>query len=114
RTQNKESTSVLALERRTGRLVLESEVNGNRCVNCDTLCEPSKQTITLTLFSMQANKLLTFHFTDKPTPPEPPAHTGQYASNPAGESGTVDRTLGAALDLFNRSLAPRPPIPPRP
>jgi hypothetical protein len=116
--------SVLALDRKSGRIVYENDTVSALAMSCDIVADPAKQTVTLAIFGQMA-KSLTFQFTDRPTPPQPPAQTGALASNSTAQPpGTIDRSIGANLDLINRGLnllpfAPRPgpqpvPAPPAP
>jgi hypothetical protein len=64
----------------------------------------------------QSNRNFTFQFTDAPRPPQPPAQTGEMASTSAGRpAGTVDNSLGAAIERLRRSGNPGilgPPVAP--
>src|SRR4029453_6941253 len=95
--------SVLALDRKSGRIVYENDNVSALAMSCDIVADPAKQTVTLAIFGQMA-KSLTFQFTDRPTPPQPP--------------GPIDRSIGATLDLINRGLNPLPfaprPGPPAP
>ena len=122
RGNTKSTASVLALDRRDGRPVYENDaVLPQIANNCEVSVEPTKQSVTLSLYG-GSNKTLVFKLTDKPTPPQPPAQTGSVASSTAGQApGVVDGAVGAAVDLLNRGLNPRillprtaPPLPPRP
>jgi hypothetical protein len=112
RTSAPTKASVLALDRRDGRIVYDSDNVGNTANSCDVVAEPTKDAVTLTLYST-ALKTLAFRLTDKPTPPEPPARTGLMAIDAADKPpGALDRTVGVAIELLQRGiLPPRPPIP---
>jgi outer membrane protein assembly factor BamB len=117
---NKLTTAVLALDRRTGRSVYENESPG-MAMTCDATADPVKHIASLVLIG-QNNRAVNFQFTDQPQPPEPPAQTGEMASVSAGQPpGTADNSLGAAIDLLRNGprilfppAAPRPPAPARP
>jgi outer membrane protein assembly factor BamB/tetratricopeptide (TPR) repeat protein len=111
-TNNKTPTAILALDRRTGRNVYENELSGPTTVTCDITADPVKQTVTLGLVS-SGTRNVTFHFTDKPLPPQPPAQTGEMASS-ARRSASSDNTLGAAIELLKRGLIPDSPPRPAP
>jgi hypothetical protein len=103
---NNLATAVLVLDRRTGRSVYESDQKGAMAVTCDIVASLPDQTVTLSLIG-QSNRAISFHLTDKPQPPQPPAQTGQMASSEAGQPpGTVDRTIEAAMGAINRGLNP--------
>jgi hypothetical protein len=108
---NKTSTAVLALDRGTGRNVYENELATAMTVTCEVAADLLKQSVTLALVG-QGNRAITFQFTDKPLPPQPPAQTGEMASTSAGRlPGTTDNSLGAAINLLNRGLSPSNLIP---
>jgi hypothetical protein len=99
---NKLSTSLLVLDRRTGRNVYEKDLLGSS-LSCDIVADPAKQTATIGLFG-QPNRSLTFQLTSKPMAPEPPAQTGEMASAAAHRRpGTVDISLGEAIELLRNS-----------
>jgi outer membrane protein assembly factor BamB len=98
---NKMTTAVLAIDRRTGRSVYEQDLNGHAST-AEVTVDPVKQSVTLALIG-QTNRSLNFLFTDRPLPPQPPAQTGEMASSSAGQPrGNVVKSLGAAIDLFKR------------
>jgi hypothetical protein len=98
---NKMTTAVLALDRRTGRSVYEQDLAGH-ANSAEVTVDSVKQSVTLALMG-QTNRQLHFLFTDKPLPPQPPAQTGEMASSSAGRApGNVDKGLGAAIDLLRR------------
>jgi hypothetical protein len=100
------NASVLALDRRTGRIVYENDGAAPQSVSCDIVADPLKQTVTLSLLG-QATKSLLFQLTNKPIPPQPPAQTGNLASSSAGQPpGKADRSIGAAIELLQRGLVP--------
>jgi outer membrane protein assembly factor BamB len=110
---NKTSTVILALDRRTGQIVYENELAGAMAVTCDVVADLPKRTVTLALVGGQGNRGVTFQFTDNPRPPQPPAQTGEMASTAAGRlPGVVDQTLGAAIQLLQGSFEQRGVLPP--
>ena len=113
---NKRTTGLLVLDRRTGRNVLEKELQG-KSVSCDILVDPVKQTTLLALFG-DTNRSITFQMTAIPLAPEPPAQTGEMASASANQpAGSVDASLGAAIELLRngpRFLFPPAPVAPPP
>jgi hypothetical protein len=102
------TTSVLVLDRQSGRPVYENDaVLPQVAANCDVAVDPAKNSVTLSLLGGN-NKTLVFKLTDKPTPPEPPAQTGAVASNTAGQlPGAPEDAARAAVQLLNRGLDPR-------
>lgn len=99
---SKLSTNLLVLDRRTGRNVYEKDLLGSS-TSCDIVADPAKQTVTIGLFG-QPNRSVTFQLTSKPMAPEPPAQTGEMASAAANRrSGTVDISLGEAIELLRNS-----------
>ena len=99
---SKLSTSLLVLDRRTGRNVYEKDLLGSS-LSCDIVADLVKQTATIGLFG-QPNRSLTFQLTSKPMAPEPPAQTGEMASAAANRRpGTVDISLGEAIELLRNS-----------
>jgi outer membrane protein assembly factor BamB len=103
---NKLTTAVLALDRRSGRNVYQKEFDG-MASNCDIMADPVKHSASLLLG--QTGRAVTFQFTDRPLAPEPPANTGETAS--AGGSrpaGAADRSLGPSIDLLRRAQGNSP------
>jgi outer membrane protein assembly factor BamB len=112
--QNKTPTAVLALDRRTGQSIYESDIPGAMAATCDIVADPAKHTVTLALVGT-GSRALTFHFTDKPQPPEPPAQTGEMASAAASRlPGQADTSISAALEFLRGGLGPAILAPPRP
>jgi hypothetical protein len=108
-TTSTTKASVLALDRRDGRIVYQSDDAANQVNNSDCVVDPTKETVTLTLYS-NTSKSFAFKLTDQPTPPQPPAQTGGAASTTAGQPrGRVDRSIGTAIDALNRGLIVPPP-----
>jgi hypothetical protein len=110
-TNNKLSTNVLVLDRRSGRNVYEKELAGT-FNSSDIFADPAKYTATIALFG-QPPRSIHFQMTANPLAPEPPAQTGEMASTAANRrAGTVDITLGDAIELLRNS--PRNLFPPAP
>jgi outer membrane protein assembly factor BamB len=108
---NKMSTAVLALDRRTGEAIYQQDLANAIAVTCDIIAEPTKSSVTLALIG-QANRTLTFQFTSQPRPPTPPAQLGQVAG-PGRQPlvGAVDLDVGEAIRALNRGLSPKVLIP---
>jgi outer membrane protein assembly factor BamB len=107
---NRMTTSVLAIDRRTGGKIYEKEHPGNMTAMSDVAADLARQTVSLALIGQ--NRTITFQFTDKPQPPQPPAQTGDMASNSAGRPrGVVDPSISAALELLRGGIDPRALIP---
>jgi outer membrane protein assembly factor BamB len=115
-----QSVSVLCLDKRDGRVVYDGGVTQNgttaqQASHCDILADPVKRTVTLALITQPSPSSLVFQVTDKPFPPQPPAQTGEVASETAGQpAGTVDGSIGRAIERINRGgnpadLIPAPP-----
>jgi len=114
RANNKVATSVLVLDRRTGRNVYEKDLSG-AADSSDIVADPAKQTATLALFG-EPSRSITFLMTDKPLAPQPPAQTGEMASAAAGRKpGTVDISLSDAIEQLQNTPRERfdvGPLPP--
>ena len=115
-----QSVSVLCLDKRDGRVVFDGPVTQNgttasKASHCDIIADPVKRTVTLALITQPSPCSLVFQVTDKPFPPQPPAQTGEVASETAGQpAGTVDPSIGRAIERINRGqnadgLFPAPP-----
>jgi outer membrane protein assembly factor BamB len=115
-SNNKRTTNVLVLDRRTGRNVYEKELNG-QAMSCDIAVDATKHLTTLALFG-DTNRSLTFEATDQPVAPEPPAQTGDVASRAANRpAGVAEINLADAIEAFRntpRVLAPAGAILPGP
>ena len=106
--------SVLCLDRRDGRIVWDSdaETTSERRIAsqvnfCEIVADPAKRSVTLAVQSPPTGRVVTVQFTDQPTPPQPPAQTGEMSSNSVGAlAGTVDRSIDAAFELLNRGINP--------
>jgi outer membrane protein assembly factor BamB/tetratricopeptide (TPR) repeat protein len=113
-SNNKRTTNLLVLDRRTGRNVYEKELNG-QAMSCDIAADLTKQTTTLALFG-DTNRSLTFQATDKPLAPEPPAQTGDVATRASNRPGIVTEiNLADAIEAFRntpRVLEGNPVAPP--
>jgi outer membrane protein assembly factor BamB len=111
--------SVLCLDRRDGRLVWDSDnetANERRIISqvnfCEIVADPAKWAVTLAVQSPPTGRAVTIQFTDQPTPPQPPAQTGELSSKSVGSlAGTVDRSIDAAFELLNRGINPARLIP---
>ncbi len=126
--------SVLCLDRRDGRIVWDSDnetANERRILSqvnyCEIVADPAKRSVQLTMQSPPTGRAVTIQFTDQPTPPQPPAQTGEMSSKSVGVlAGTVDRSIDAAFELLGRGINParlipraapvpgQPPMPPAP
>jgi hypothetical protein len=96
---NKLTTAVLALDRRTGREVYSHELPGIAST-ADIVVDPLKQNASLALIG-NSNRSVTFQFTDKPLPPQPAAKSGDAAAKNSGQKPGV-AGLGAAIDNLIR------------
>jgi hypothetical protein len=103
---NKASTVVLALDRRTGEMAYENELIGTVVTQTEAVVDASKHTVSLAI-SGQGSKTLIFQFTDLPRPPQPPAQTGEMASSSVDkQAGTLEPSLGAAIEMLQRGFVP--------
>jgi outer membrane protein assembly factor BamB len=99
------SPSLLVLDRRNGRIVHDAAVGTNQpATHCDIVADPLRQTVTLHFASQSSvSRPVVLKLTDRPIPPQPPAQTGDMASDRAGQPpGVVDRSVGAAVEQLNR------------
>jgi outer membrane protein assembly factor BamB len=98
------STSVLALDKRDGRVLYYDEGFLSQVLNVDVLVEPRQREVILHLASYNESRTLTIKLTDEPAPPQPPAQTGYLSSLAVGElPGTVDQSVHAAVELMQRA-----------
>jgi outer membrane protein assembly factor BamB len=108
---NKVTTNLLVLDRRTGRNVAEKGWDG-QSTTCDIVVDAAKQTATISVMG-STSRSFTFQMTDRPMAPQPPAQTGEMASAAADRKpGVVDVGLGEAIELLRNS--PRIVFPPAP
>ncbi|MCI0361162.1 MAG: PQQ-like beta-propeller repeat protein, partial [Planctomycetaceae bacterium] len=113
-SSSRQSGTVLCLDRRDGRIVWDSEAETESARQitgsisaCDVTADAAGGKVTLSVLLQQSVKNFTFQLTDKPTPPEPPAQTGDLSSRSVGDiAGTLDRSIEEAFDLINRGLGP--------
>lgn len=113
-SSSRQSGTVLCLDRRDGRIVWDSEAETESArqitgpINaCDVVTDAATGRVMLSVLLQQNVKNFTFQLTDKPTPPEPPAQTGDLSSRSVGEiAGALDRSIEEAFDLINRGLGP--------
>jgi outer membrane protein assembly factor BamB len=115
-SNNRRTTNLLVLDRRTGRNVYQKELNG-QAMSCEIAADSTKQTTTLALFG-DTNRSLTFQATDQPLAPEPPAQTGDVATRAADRpAGVPEINLADAIEAFRntpRVLPGAPGAPPAP
>jgi outer membrane protein assembly factor BamB len=97
---NKLTTAVLVLDRRSGREVYANELPGIAST-ADIVVDPVKQNASLVLIG-NGNRAVSFQFTEKPLPPQPPARSGETANNSAGRKPAAGG-LGAAIDNLSRN-----------
>jgi hypothetical protein len=123
---NRQAVSVLCLDKRDGRVIFDN-LAGPAANHSEIIADPVKRTVTLSLNNQASPTTIVFQVTDKPFPPQPPAQTGDVASTSVGEvPGTVDPSVGRAIERLNRGenpagliprappvrgIAPRPPLP---
>jgi outer membrane protein assembly factor BamB len=105
-------SSVLVIDRRDGRLLLERDNIRIAQANVyEVVADREENTVTLSLmpgrrFDSSASKSFTFKFTDDPTPPSPPVRTGAMSGLSATEgTDSFFRALGRAI---NGGAAPDP------
>jgi outer membrane protein assembly factor BamB len=103
---NRQAASVLCLDKRDGRVVFDNTA-GPAANHSEIIADPVKRTVTLSLNNQASPTTLVFQVTDKPFPPQPPAQTGDVASTSVGElPGTVDPSVGRAIERLNRGEDP--------
>ncbi len=81
-TSRKNTTEILCIDRRDGRLLLSQQDIPTRANSYDFLVDRPQRRVSLTV----AGYAVTIEFTDQPAPPQPPAQTGAAASADAGEN----------------------------
>ncbi len=89
--------SMLCLDKRDGRLLLEAENLNFSYGSFFMSGDPQQRTVSLRLLNVH-NYLLTF--TDEPQPPEPPAQVGRATNRRKGMLGI----MGAVFDAVGRQL----------
>jgi len=88
-SRRSQTTSVLAIDKRTGRIVLQEENVGPAVPNSfETSGDPATNTVTLSL----PGRTFTFTFTDKPLPPD------------AGKTNELGKIAGALLESLGTAL----------
>ena len=109
-----EAGVVHALDRRDGRIVWDSDAEQaaerrmpGQINACEIVADPARRTVTLQIQASPGSRAITIQLTDQPTPPQPPAQTGEFSSNSVGAlAGAVDRSIDAAFELLNRGINP--------
>jgi outer membrane protein assembly factor BamB len=98
------STSLLAIDKRDGRMIYNDDGFISQAFQSDILADPLRNTVSITLSTYnRENRTLTVELTDKPVPPQPPAQTGSRSSLTAGElAGEVDRATAEAVQAMQR------------
>ena len=103
--------SVLVLDKRDGRIVMEENNldpgSTGMASNCEVTANPDQKTVTLTVHGQPQVKSITIRLTDKPQPPAPPAQTGRLSSlSPDKPAGIVENVIGDVL----RAMRAGPPV----
>jgi hypothetical protein len=99
------STSVLAIDKRDGRIVYNDEGFLSQAIQSDVVADPVRNTVSITVSTYRDSRTLTVELTDKPAPPQPPAQTGSRSSLTAGElAGEVDRATADAVEAMQRQV----------
>src|SRR4029434_7225200 len=100
-TVTRNSTSVLAIDKRDGRIVYSDDGFLAEAAQSDVVADPIKNSVSLTVTASRESRTLTIELTDKPAPPEPPAQTGIRSSLTAGEvAGEVDPAAAAMVEAM--------------
>ena len=115
------SCSVLALDKRDGRIVMEENnlhpSSTGQASGCEVTANPDQKTVTLTVYAQPHVKSVTIRLTDKPQPPAPPAQTGKMSSVSADKpAGIVENVIGDVINLIRvgPSALPADPFAPPP
>ena len=95
--QNASRSSLLCLDRRTGRIIFEREDIQIQPNEFNAVNNPARRTST---FKLQDHEF-TLQFTDEPTPPSPPAQTGAASSLASGENRLAD-VAGSVFKALER------------
>ena len=88
-----DQTSVLCLDRRDGRILFAKDEIPTKTNSYQIEPNHAQQTVKLVL----PGRVLQIRFTDEPTPPAPPAQTGNAASLDSGTANNVFTRLGGAI-----------------
>lgn len=101
---SRNSTSVLAIDKRDGRVLFADDGFIAEASQSDVLVDPLKKSVTLTVTASYLDRRsVTIELTDQPAPPQPPVQTGSRSSLMAGElAGQVDRAAAEALQAMQR------------
>jgi outer membrane protein assembly factor BamB len=101
---SRNSTSVLAIDKRDGRVVFNDDGFLAEANQCDVLVDRLKNSVTLTVTASYLDRRsVTIELTDQPDPPQPPAQTGSRSSLAADDlAGEVDRAAAEALQAMQR------------
>lgn len=103
---SKYTTSLLVLDRRDGRAVVDSPAASSQSNSYEVLADLDKKSVTLTLWSPPSTKSIVMQLTDDPQPPQPPAQTGSRGSSSVSAlPGTLDTTAAATMNAMQREAA---------
>jgi hypothetical protein len=96
------ASQALVLDKRTGGIVMEGDVNQAQTISAEVNIEPARAEAALKMWFSPGSKTMTFKLTDEPAPPQPPAQLGSQASSSVGERrGTVANIAGAIINAFS-------------
>ena len=105
---SRNSTSVLAIDKRDGRILFNDEGFLADAIQSDVIADPATGTVSFTVSSYRDSRKLTLHLTDQPTPPQPPAQTGARSSLTAGKmAGQVDHAAAHVIEALQRQAQER-------
>ncbi|MEX2026222.1 MAG: PQQ-binding-like beta-propeller repeat protein, partial [Pirellulaceae bacterium] len=83
---SRNSTSVLAIDKRDGRVLFADDGFIAEASQSDVVVDPLKKSVTLTVTASYLDRrTVTIELTDQPAPPQPPAQTGSRSSLAAGQ-----------------------------
>jgi hypothetical protein len=96
--------SVLAIDKRDGRIVFEDDSFLGDASYADLEADPAEHTVSLTVSAYQESRTVTIKLTDQPAAPQPPAQTGAASSLSAGElAGVVDPAAAEMVEAMRRA-----------
>jgi outer membrane protein assembly factor BamB len=105
--QSRQVGSLLCIDKRDGRLLhLENELSRPTAAY-QIVADPGSGQMQVTLGAQSVTHALRLRFTDQPTPPAPPAQTGESASRPSPFSADrIRQWTGMLADAFDHSQIP--------
>ncbi len=100
-SQNSDQASILCIDRRNGRILLEKDHIPTQANEFNIVSDPVAKTSSLSL----PGRTFTLTFTDAPIPPEPPAQTGS-ASSLSARSSLLKSLVRSFVRVWQRETDP--------